>query len=188
MMKLKSKADRAAARAAAANSAASLPSGQSAASSRAHTPTGGPSTPGDDEISINTDSAPSVPDLPPVLPLPGSSAPDVTADRASLLLQHEQVVNQFISPMVPILVDVYAASVSGPVRLKALTSLLKAICFQDEEQLKHTFMVGRNVNSSTNYADIYSECPHCELYKFDSVGQGQSEPYDWRFANGRVAS
>ncbi|EJD07256.1 uncharacterized protein FOMMEDRAFT_71851 [Fomitiporia mediterranea MF3/22] len=136
MIKAKGKADRAAARAAAVANSAGV---QSAASSRAHTPTGGVHTPAEDDAATpGSVPAPDMPDIPPVLPLPGTSSAEPTVDRATLLRQHEHVVNRFITPMVPILVDVYAASVSGPVRIKSLTSILKAICFQDEEQIKNT--------------------------------------------------
>lgn len=43
--------------------------------------------------------------------------------------------------MVPILVDVYAASVMAPVRIKALTGLLKAVSFLDADELTRVFKV-----------------------------------------------
>ncbi|KAL5537204.1 UFD4 [Sanghuangporus sanghuang] len=132
MIKAKNRVDRAAARAAAANATISLSGVQSASSSRAQTPTAGLHTPGEDDSA--TPAAQEVSDVHPA----GASAQETSLDRATLLRQHEQIMNRFITPMIPILVDVYAASVSGSVKLKALTSLLKAICFQDEEQLKHT--------------------------------------------------
>lgn len=142
MVKAKAKADRSAARAAAAGALAGLPGGQSPMSSRAHTPVGGPSTPGDDDVL--TSSIPIVvgADTLPILPaVPAASPKEPVVDRADLLREHSQVVNRFIRLMIPILVDVYAASVSVSVRIKSLASLLKAICFQEEEQLQRSLKV-----------------------------------------------
>jgi E3 ubiquitin-protein ligase TRIP12 len=41
--------------------------------------------------------------------------------------------------IVPILIDVYAASVITPVRVKTLTGLLKAVGFLEGEALKDAF-------------------------------------------------
>ncbi|THH11305.1 hypothetical protein EW145_g739 [Phellinidium pouzarii] len=157
MMKSKARADRMAARAAAAGIFSSLPGGQSPLSSRAHTPTGGPSTPGDDEHSIPANEAP---EGFPVLPMPIAPGKETAIDRAVLLHQHSTVVNRFISLMVPILVDVYAASVSVPVRIKSLASLLKAICFQDEE---HSIQTLKNVPIASFTSSILSSKDHPNL-------------------------
>ncbi|KAI5117508.1 hypothetical protein M0805_003913 [Coniferiporia weirii] len=138
LVKAKAKADHDAARAAAANVLSSLPGGQSPSSSRAHTPTGEPPTPGDDDSTPPTAPVTETLEVLPVPPVPVAPSKDVVDDRVMLLRQHLKVVNRFISLMAPILVDVYAASVSVPVRIKSLASLLKAICFQDEEHLKQT--------------------------------------------------
>ena len=66
---------------------------------------------------------------------------DISVDRGDLLKSKSMVMNRFIGLIVPILVDVYAASVSIPIRIKSLVSLLKAICFQEQEQLKRTLKV-----------------------------------------------
>ena len=167
MVKAKNRADKAAARAAAAANNTVTRSGvQSASSSRAQTPTAGLYAPGEDDTSTpaNSENA----DVNAGLPLPGAGAPEASVDRATLLRQHEQTVNRFITPMVPILVDVYAASVSSSVKLKALTALLKAICFQDEEQLKHTLKVSIH-NRKSCFTDVVIECTHRELCKLDPL-------------------
>lgn len=141
MMKAKAKADRAAVRAAAAAAVASLPGGRSPSSSRAQTPTA--STPGVDDDAIgpilpSSDISDTLPTLPTVIaPQPKEQA----VDRTELLRQHSNVVNRFIRLIFPILVDVYAASVSISVRIKCLASLLKAICFQDADHLRLTLKV-----------------------------------------------
>ncbi|KAJ8502395.1 hypothetical protein ONZ45_g11808 [Pleurotus djamor] len=64
-----------------------------------------------------------------------SQPKEATPDRTELLRSKPQVTDRFMQLMVPILVDVYAASVITPVRVKALTGLLKAVSFLDAEGL-----------------------------------------------------
>ncbi|KAJ7587961.1 ubiquitin-protein ligase [Mycena floridula] len=66
-------------------------------------------------------------------PTPGAS---VATDRTQLLRSKAIVVDRFMQLTVPILIDVYAASVVTPVRVKTLTGLLKAVSFLDAEGLK----------------------------------------------------
>jgi len=63
------------------------------------------------------------------------------ADRIELMRSKSQVVGRFLQLMVPILIDVYAASVITPVRVKTLTGLLKAVSFLDADGLKQVFTV-----------------------------------------------
>lgn len=56
--------------------------------------------------------------------------------RTETLRSKIVVVSRFMQLTVPILVDVYAASVNTPVRVKALTGLLKAISFLDADGVK----------------------------------------------------
>ena len=72
-------------------------------------------------------------------PLPPSKEPAV--DRTELLRSKPAEVGRFMQLMVPILVDVYAASVITPVRVKTLTGLLKAVSFLDGEGLKRVLTV-----------------------------------------------
>lgn len=66
---------------------------------------------------------------------------DATMDRTELLRSRPEVIGRFLHLMVPILVDVYAASVITPVRIKTLTGLLKAVSFLDGEEVKQVFSV-----------------------------------------------
>lgn len=77
--------------------------------------------------------------------LPASSAPlkDPTPDRTELLRTKPEVVGRFMRLMVPVLVDVYAASVMLSVRTRTLTGLLKAVSFLDEDGLEHVLKVRR---------------------------------------------
>ncbi|KAJ7210561.1 hypothetical protein GGX14DRAFT_363533 [Mycena pura] len=59
-----------------------------------------------------------------------------TPDRLELLRSSPAVVDRFMDLMVPILIDVYAASVITPIRVKTLTALLKAVSFLDGDGLK----------------------------------------------------
>lgn len=56
-------------------------------------------------------------------------------DRTDLLRGEITVVSRFMRLMVPILVDVYAATVITPVRIKALNGLLKAVSFLGPQEL-----------------------------------------------------
>ena len=73
--------------------------------------------------------------------LPQLQREPATVDRTELLRSKPEVVGRFLHLMVPILVDVYAASVITPVRVKTLTGLLKAVSFLDGEELKQVFTV-----------------------------------------------
>jgi E3 ubiquitin-protein ligase TRIP12 len=70
-----------------------------------------------------------------------SSAKEPSPDRTELLRSKPAVVGRFMRFMVPILIDVYAASVITPVRVKTLTGLLKAVSFLDGEGLKGVLTV-----------------------------------------------
>lgn len=146
MNKAKAKADRHIARQAAANSLAAQTDEPSEPPSRADTPTGAPVT-GDDETQqggpsdLSEGHSMPVSIMPPGPNTAASRSAEAISDRMTLLRSHDGVVNRFITCMVPILVDVYAASVSVPVRIKSLTSMLKAISFQDEEHLKRSLLV-----------------------------------------------
>ena len=137
MIKAKAKADRAAARQAAAAAAAAH------ATSEATTSTAepAPSAPADENQpseAMTVDSQ-AVQDAEEALPQI-QKEPTVT-DRTDLLRSKPEVVGRFLRLLVPILVDVYAASVITPVRIKTLTGLLKAVSFLDGEEIKRVFTV-----------------------------------------------
>lgn len=71
-----------------------------------------------------------------------TTAKDQVLDRNELLRSRPEVVGRFMQLMVPVLIDVYAASVITSVRLKTLTGLLKAVGFLETEDLKRVFSVG----------------------------------------------
>jgi E3 ubiquitin-protein ligase TRIP12 len=75
-------------------------------------------------------------DIAPVLPTRES-----TPDRTELLRSKPEVVGRFMQLMVPVLIDVYAASVITPIRIKTLTGLLKAVSFLDGDGLKRVLTV-----------------------------------------------
>jgi E3 ubiquitin-protein ligase TRIP12 len=76
---------------------------------------------------------------PVALELPQTSEPSM--DRTELLRSNMAVVNKFMRLMVPILVDVYAASVITPVRIRTLTGILKAVSFLEAGGLKQVLHV-----------------------------------------------
>ncbi|KAJ6519112.1 hypothetical protein C8R45DRAFT_950282 [Mycena sanguinolenta] len=69
-------------------------------------------------------------------PEDGAAGSAPSPDRFELLRSKPAVVGRFMELMVPILIDVYAASVITPVRVKTLTGLLKAVSFLDADGLK----------------------------------------------------
>ena len=71
------------------------------------------------------------------MPLPKDTSPD----RTEMLRTKPEAVGLFMQHMVPILIDVYAASVTTTVRIKTLTGLLKAISFMDGEEAKRVLTV-----------------------------------------------
>lgn len=99
------------------------------------------------ETGVESLPLPSSEEVLPVVPTK-ESAPD----RTELLRSHPDVVNRFLHLMVPILVDVYAASVITPVRVKTLTGLLKAVSFLDGEELKEVFKVKYTATIVSNYS------------------------------------
>lgn len=148
LVKAKVKAERAAARQAAAD----------ATSTNAETVPTAPGTPPPEIISVETavsDDTPSgelVPAdsasqndgqdgdemaLPPPVQTPKEPAPD----RTEMLRAKSEVVGRFLRLTVPVLVDVYAASVISSVRTKTLTGLLKAVAFLDEDGLGQVLKV-----------------------------------------------
>jgi E3 ubiquitin-protein ligase TRIP12 len=148
-MRAKAKADRAAARASAStpnNTSASATSAPPIASTS--TP---PIAPDDSSIqeptpsdAIHEDSDnPVLPMLAPTIVAPSiETAKEPPVNRMELLHLNHDLVSKFIKLIVPILGDVYAASVIFHVRTKAMTSLLKAISFLDGEELRNALKVG----------------------------------------------
>ncbi|KAJ7656329.1 hypothetical protein DFH06DRAFT_991588 [Mycena polygramma] len=130
MVKAKAKAERAAARQATqATLAAALlmtPPPAAEASSVASSSTT-PAVAADDSASGDTAVAE---------PEDGTAGTPAAPDRFELLRSNPKVVGRFMDLMVPILIDVYAASVITPVRVKTLTGLLKAVSFLDADGLK----------------------------------------------------
>lgn len=92
--------------------------------------------------------------------LSSSAQPKEAApDRTELLRSKPEAVGRFLRLLVPILVDVYAASVMTPVRIKTLTGLLKAVSFLDGEELNRVFTVCRCFVSRLDTSDCGAVCP-----------------------------
>jgi E3 ubiquitin-protein ligase TRIP12 len=67
--------------------------------------------------------------------------------RIDILRSKLEVVSRFMTLMVPILIDVYAASVTTTIRIKTLTGLLKAISFLEPEGAKQVLTVSDNISN-----------------------------------------
>lgn len=147
MVKAKAKADRAAARLAAL--AVEHPAVTSPP----------PDVPSPETTSAGTPAILDAPEEPAAtVPAP------VVLDRTELLRSKPIVVGRFMQLMVPILIDVYAASVITPVRVKTLTGLLKAVSFLDADGLTHVLTV-RFVSS------LDAECIALNFSQVCSCGQ-----------------
>lgn len=93
------------------------------------------------ETSTAADPAPEAPPREEQAEVSQNPAKDQVLDRNELLRSKPEVVGRFMHLMVPVLIDVYAASVITSVRLKTLTGLLKAVGFLETEGLKRVFSV-----------------------------------------------
>ncbi|EJU03433.1 hypothetical protein DACRYDRAFT_77036 [Dacryopinax primogenitus] len=119
-LKAKRKSERAAARAAKAQ-------GQS-----------GSASPSLDPQDDSFFSLPVEEDIPPRSATPSiKEDPDAPPSRTDILREHEHVVMRFMRLILPILVDVYAASVAMSLRNKAMASILKAIAFLSGDELNN---------------------------------------------------
>lgn len=123
----------------------SRPSSSRRSSSRAEGGSGSPGEPAE------ASSVPVLGSYPP-----GKSRRDVEAlneQRLTLLKSQPELVSKFMRCLMPVLVDVYAASVSLRVRTKALTGLTKATAFAEPGDLKQTLT---NVPMSSFLGSIIS--------------------------------
>lgn len=66
-----------------------------------------------------------------------------TEARLTLLKSRPELTDRFLKIIVPVLVDVYAASVALRVRTKVLTALLKTVSFLSSEDLTKVLQVSR---------------------------------------------
>lgn len=123
LIKAKAKAERAAHRA-------------SAASSASHSKAATPPVPDDTAQTPDGASQIQAPE-----PGEGPHSKDSLLNRMELLRSKPELVARFTRLLVPVLVDVYAASVVSHVRTKTLTGLLKAVSFLDGDDLKNALKV-----------------------------------------------
>ena len=122
--------------------------------------------------------------VPPITPK------EPVVDRTELLRSKPGVVGRFLHLMVPILVDVYAASVMTPVRIKTLTGLLKAVSFLDADELIRVFKVRLYHHHSRprRLTFVSTVRSHRDFRLVDSFLQGPSKSRHRRAANSRVVT
>jgi E3 ubiquitin-protein ligase TRIP12 len=130
MIKAKAKSERAAARQAQQSQMLSPSGGSTPSSSATATP-----APASETATPTPADSPHEADDPS--PIPKESPPD----RTDMLRGKPEVVGRFMQLIVPILVDVYAASVITTVRIKTLTGLLKAISYMAADEIKRVLTV-----------------------------------------------
>jgi E3 ubiquitin-protein ligase TRIP12 len=129
MIKAKAKAERAAARHAQQTQLYALVSGS--------TPSSATATPGP----ASETATPTPADSPHEGDEPPPTSKESPPDRTEMLRGKPEVVGRFMQLIVPILVDVYAASVITTVRIKTLTGLLKAISYLEADGIKRVLTV-----------------------------------------------
>lgn len=135
-------------------------------------------------------SAPSESQLPEGDDASASTTPlkEPALDRTELLRSKPEVTDRFMQLMVPILVDVYAASVITPVRVKTLTGLLKAVSFLDAEGLNKVLAVS-SIQFYLYYSVTKTTCSVCPSGQFcfvDPVVQRPPIPSYWRVTTSGV--
>jgi len=108
---------------------------------------------------------------------------ETSLDRTELLRSKPAVVGRFMQLIVPILIDVYAASVITPVRVKTLTGLLKAVSFLDVDGLKRVLTVSFRL-LCCNASDISSVCSRGELRIVHFIVKRSPLACHWRSAIG----
>jgi E3 ubiquitin-protein ligase TRIP12 len=128
-MKAKAKAERAAARHAQQTQLYALVGGS--------TPSSATATPGP----ASETATPTPADSPHEADEPPPTGKESPPDRTEMLRGKPEVVGRFMQLIVPILVDVYAASVITTVRIKTLTGLLKAISYLEADGIKRVLTV-----------------------------------------------
>ena len=131
LVRAKAKADRAAAKLAAAGTSGAPVAEPSLAP--ATDPEGTPAgavTPVESQLQESDDTT------------PAPAQPNAPVDRIELFRANPKDVGRFMTLLVPILVDVYAASVIIAVRMKTLNGLLKAISFLDSDGIQKVLKVG----------------------------------------------
>lgn len=170
MIRAKAKADRAAARLAAAGLSIPIPpTTASIAAPIVAEDSPAPESVPDSQLQQESEDAP--PAVPPKEPTP---------DRTELLRSHLDVVDRYMHLMVPILVDVYAASVITPVRVKTLTGLLKAVSFLDPDELRRVFTVSSICSSDFICSDRFPPvCTGRQFRVFYPVRERLSVTCDW---------
>jgi E3 ubiquitin-protein ligase TRIP12 len=137
IIKAKAKADRAAARHAQQTQIYAHGSGSTPSSSATATP--GPAS---------ETATPTPADSPHEAEEPTPANKESPPDRTEMLRGKPDVVGRFMRLTVPILVDVYAASVITTVRIKTLTGLLKAISYLEADGIKQVLTVRSDTSRS----------------------------------------
>ncbi|CAE6417906.1 unnamed protein product [Rhizoctonia solani] len=100
---------------------------------------------------VQVPTPPFQPGSPVIQPVSPTVQTTPTLSRTELLRSKPELINRYMRLMVPVLVDVYAASVATQTRSKSLTGILKAISFSEgEESVSIATFVG-SILSSRDY-------------------------------------
>jgi E3 ubiquitin-protein ligase TRIP12 len=100
-----------------------------------------PNTPAEPANASTSSSAPPMPAAIQAAPKQKKEQEALNVKRLALLKEQNKLVDRFIRAILPVLVDVYAASVAARVRTKVLNGLVKAVAFAAPDELKKALQV-----------------------------------------------
>ncbi|GAB1518382.1 Ubiquitin fusion degradation protein 4 [Rhizoctonia solani] len=111
---------------------------------------------------VHAPTPPFQPGSPVIRPISPTAQPIPTLSRTELLRSKPELINRYMRLMVPVLVDVYAASVATQTRSKSLTGILKAISFSEGEEVNASVSIATFVGSILSSRD-YPALAICAL-------------------------
>ncbi|CAE7224785.1 unnamed protein product [Rhizoctonia solani] len=111
---------------------------------------------------VHAMTPPLIPGSPVIRPVSPSAQPTPTLSRTELLRSKPELIGRYMRLIVPVLVDVYAASVSTQTRTKSLTGILKAMSFSEGEEVNSSVPIATFVGSILSSRD-YPALAICAL-------------------------
>jgi E3 ubiquitin-protein ligase TRIP12 len=90
---------------------------------------------------VHAGTPPIQPGSPSMRPVSPAAQPTPSLSRTELLRSKPELIGRYMRLMVPVLVDVYAASVATQTRSKSLTGILKAVSFAEGDEINAVLKV-----------------------------------------------
>ena len=125
------------------------------------------------DASARISSPSAIAELPSALAvIPPELRQSASTIRLSMLRSKPQLVNRFMGLIVPVLVEVYAASVALTIRTRTLTTLLKAFSFLESSALLQIAEASSGEQQSMSYrgSNLFRvERAHREFHRLHSI-------------------